>query len=175
MQSNISRLVLVAAVLVAGVAAVATFIFYFSGTIHIISAGPSLILQNVFIIVAAGAGGIVGVVGALITGLGTARTKAARQTLSRSVNIVALILTVLTSSIALLTLLNAPSNPVAPIRIPITLAALAAIGILVGKFVLGAIIVPIVKSIPALIFGIFARDWWEKRKAHKDKTRDPQT
>lgn len=37
----------------------------------------------------------------------------------------------------------------------------------IGITILTLVIVPILKSFPALIFGLFAKDWWEKRKARK--------
>jgi hypothetical protein len=41
----------------------------------------------------------------------------------------------------------------------------------IGITILTLVIIPILKSLPALIFGLFARDWWAQRKARKKPPR----
>lgn len=49
----------------------------------------------------------------------------------------------------------------------VVIFSVAGLALLLGKVFLTGVIIPIVKGVPSVIFGIFARSWWEKRQKSK--------
>jgi hypothetical protein len=67
----------------------------------------------------------------------------------------------------LVSLVTSVASAYSQIHVAAVLTTIGALAVLAGKFALTGVIIPIVKGIPTLVFGIWFKDWWEKRKKQK--------